>query len=93
MKSERDETMEETKHGDVLVNMDVVGDELWREYDFVEPATGISRVYKIAAPVTVEYRLGGTTHRVTDADDVTHVVPAPGYHCCVVRIGNRPSSV
>lgn len=78
---------------DTLYSMDVVGDETYREYDWFDPVTGAGRVYRINAPKTVEYRLGGTTHRVTDADDVTHILPAPGFYGCAIRIKNRRSEV
>lgn len=87
-------TTHEAEQGDdILLSMEVAGDEVYREYDSYDPMTGANRVYRIASPVTVEYRIGGTTHRVTDADDVTHIVPAPGFYGCVIRIKNRPEGV
>ena len=62
-----------------LKSIDLKGVEAWREYDFA------GRVYRIDNPVTVQFREGGTTHRVTDADGVVHSVPAPGHSGCVVR--------
>ncbi len=79
-----------TTNLDALVSMDTTGDEVSREYAWTCPVTGREVSRSVDAPVSVEYRLGGTTHRVTDANDVTHVLPAPGYFGCVVRIKNRP---
>ena len=53
--------------------------ELWREYDFG------GRVYRIKSPITLFYRIGGTTHRVVDALGIVHCVPAPGINDCVLR--------
>jgi len=62
-----------------LQKIDVDGIEEWREYDFDD------RVYRIEKPVSVEFRAGGETHRVTDSAGVVHCVPAPGQHGCVLR--------
>ena len=62
-----------------LKTIDVSGVEAWREYDFG------GRVYRIENPVTIQYRNGGETHRVTDAVGVVHCVPAPGQHGCALR--------
>ena len=62
-----------------LVKINVAGIEEWREYDFG------GRVYTIAAPVSVQFRPGGETHRVTDSAGVVHCVPAPGVNGCVLR--------
>jgi len=53
--------------------------EAWREYDFG------GRIYRIDNPQKLYYRHGGTTHRVVTADQVTHCVPVPGDHGCVLR--------
>jgi len=57
--------------------------ENYREYEFGPEGERI--VYRIDNPVSLFYRRNGTTHRVVDAKLVTHVVPAPGYHGCVIR--------
>ena len=62
-----------------LTTIDLAGVEEWREYDFS------GRIYRIIAPTRVEFRPGGTTHRVTDAEGVVHCVPAPGRDGCVLR--------
>jgi len=62
-----------------LKKIDVKGVEEWREYDFD------GRIYRIADPVSVEFREGSTTHRVTDAAGIVHCVPAPGQQGCVLR--------
>jgi hypothetical protein len=62
-----------------LTKIDVAGAEEWREYDFA------GRVYRIDKPASVEFRTGGETHRVTDADGVVHCIPAPGRNGCVLR--------
>jgi hypothetical protein len=62
-----------------LKKIDLAGVEAWREYDFC------GRVYRIEKPVSVQFRPGGETHRVTDADDIVHCVPAPGNNGCVLR--------
>ena len=53
--------------------------EEWREYDFE------GRVYRIALPLKLYTREGGTTHRILDSAGVVHCVPAPGYRGCVLR--------
>lgn len=62
-----------------LKKIDVKGIEEWREYDFN------GRVYRINNPISVEFRDGSTTHRVTDSQGVVHCVPAPGQQDCVLR--------
>lgn len=62
-----------------LKKIEVVGVEAWREYDFQ------GRVYRIDKPVSVEFREGGATHRVTDSQGIVHCVPAPGNLGCVFR--------
>jgi hypothetical protein len=62
-----------------LVKIDVAGVEEWREYDFG------GRVYRIEKPAVVQFRKGGTSHRVTDSEGVVHCVPAPGEQGCVLR--------
>lgn len=62
-----------------LISIDVAGVEAWREYDFG------GRVYRIDAPVKVQFRAEGSTHRVTDTKGVVHCVPAPGFHGCALR--------
>lgn len=64
---------------DELRKIDLSGVEEWREYDFS------GRVYRILKPVSVEFRGGGETHRVTDETGIVHCVPSPGHHGCVVR--------
>jgi hypothetical protein len=66
-----------------LKKIDLTGVEEWREYDFN------TRIYRIAAPVSVEFRDGSTTHRVTDAEGTVHCVPAPGHFGCVLRWKGR----
>lgn len=53
--------------------------EMYREYDFND------RVYRIHNPVKLFMRKNGTTHRVLDAMNVIHCVPAPGEKGCVLR--------
>lgn len=64
---------------DNLRKIEVSGVEEWREYDFG------GRVYRIVKPVTVEFRQGGETHRVTTDDGIVHCTPAPGVNGCVLR--------
>lgn len=56
--------------------------EEYREYDFG------SRIYRISRPVRLY--VGATTHRVVDSEGVTHCVPAPGQHDCVLRWKAKP---
>ncbi len=62
-----------------LTKIDLAGVEDWREYDFN------GRVYRIEKPVSVQLRVGGTTHRVVDSEGIVHCVPAPGVGDCVLR--------
>ena len=65
--------------------------EVYREYDFKD-ALDCSRVYRITAPKTLAFRLGGTTHRIVDSEGVVHCVPAPGNCGCVLRWLNKDSN-
>jgi len=71
-----------------LIERDI-SHEIWREYEFgmeLDSVDGFTtRVYRIDRPITLFTRPGGTTHRVVDSDGVTHCVPAPGHHGCVLR--------
>jgi len=62
-----------------MKKIELVSVEEWREYDFS------GRVYRIERPVSVQFRDGSTTHRVTDAEGIVHCVPAPGFQGCVLR--------
>jgi hypothetical protein len=53
--------------------------EEWREYDYG------GTTYRIGKPSKLYCRRGGSTHRVVDTDGITHCVPAPGIHGCVLR--------
>lgn len=46
-------------------------DELYREYVFLPDM----HVYKIAFPIVLIIRAGGTTHRIIDSEGITHCVP------------------
>jgi len=62
-----------------MIKIDVKGVEEWREYDFD------GRTYRIEKPISVEFKKGSTTHRVTDSNGIVHCVPAPGQQGCVLR--------
>ncbi len=62
-----------------LIKIDLRNVEEWREYDFN------GRVYRIDRPISVEFKRGGSTHRVVDLDGIAHCVPAPGQGDCVLR--------
>jgi hypothetical protein len=66
-----------------LEKIELSGAEEWREYDFQ------GRIYRIENPVSVQFRIGGDTHRITDSAGVAHLVPAPGKSGCVVRWKGR----
>jgi hypothetical protein len=68
-----------------LVENDI-SSEAWREYDFG------GRVYIIAEPVKLYYRVGGSTHRVVDSSGVAHCLPGPGYRGCVIRWKSKTAS-
>ncbi len=65
--------------GKILVGPLDIGDECWREYEWMD------HVYRIDLPKSLFYRIGGTTHRVVDDKGVTHCLPAPGHMGCVLR--------
>lgn len=69
-----------------LVKQELLTEE-YREYDFG------GRIYTIYNPKSLYYRVGGTTHRVVDSDDVVHCVPAPGNNGCVLRWKNKDITV
>lgn len=62
---------------------------LWREYEwFANDGAHFGaeiRTYRIKNPVAFYWHEGATTHRVLDAEDVVHIVPAPGQMGCVLR--------
>jgi len=60
-----------------------ISSEVWREYDFG------GRVYRIDTPAKLYTRPGGTTHRVVDAVNIVHCVPAPGVNGCVLRWSSK----
>jgi hypothetical protein len=64
-----------------LKTLDLRGVEEWREYEFGKDRV----VYRIVNPVEVQFRDGGSTHRIVDADGVAHCVPAVGVSGCVLR--------
>jgi hypothetical protein len=71
-----------------------ISKEIWREYDFIDPDSGIKRVYHIDNPVTLFYYVSGhTTHRIVDKDGVAHCPPAPGHFGCVLRWKNFDEKV
>jgi hypothetical protein len=53
-----------------------ISSEEWREYRFGET------VHRINKPKALY--IGTTTHRVVDSEGVTHCLPAPGQHGCVL---------
>lgn len=60
-----------------------ISTELWREYDFD------GRVYRIDSPK--QLYIGIETHRVVDANGITHCVPAPGKNGAVLRWQATPA--
>ena len=59
-------------------------DEEWREYEMPD-GNGGTFVYRIANPVTLFLREGGSTHRVLDAQGIVHLLPGPGYRGTAIR--------
>lgn len=53
--------------------------EAWREYEFPDGSS-----YRIANPVALYYREGGTTHRIVDKDGIVHCIAYPGKNESVV---------
>lgn len=49
-----------------------ISTETWREY------THGDRTFRIWDPVALYYRHGGSTHRIVDANGITHCHPVPG---------------
>lgn len=66
------------------VNLDIAGHEDWREYEFDGLRSRVT--YRIERATNLQYRTGGTSHRVTDENGIVHILPAPGYCGCVVRV-------
>lgn len=60
-----------------------ISNEAWREYAWIDPVTGKERVYRIDSPKRLY--IGNTTHRVADAQNVAHCVPAVGQLGCALR--------
>jgi hypothetical protein len=72
----------------VLLTYDL-SDEAWREYEWY-PSEGFSqRRYRILNPQKLYISSSGTTHRVSDADGIVHVVPTVGRFGCVLRWKNK----
>jgi hypothetical protein len=65
-----------------------ISHEDWREYEWTDPATGNTRVYRIDGPARLFIRPGGTTHRVVDGVGVAHCVPSLGQLGCALRWKN-----
>lgn len=64
--------------------------EAFREYEFTDPgAIGGRQRYRIERPVRLFRDRHGMTERVVDARGVSHCVPAPGVHGCVVRFQSK----
>lgn len=64
--------------GPAMRSNDLTG-EVYREYQFA------GQVYRIDSPVKLFYAVGGTTHRVLDAEGVVHCVPTVGERGCILR--------
>jgi len=58
-----------------------ISEEDYREYDLV----GRSTPYRINAPIALILRNGGTTHRIVDAEGLTHCLPFGGDSGTVLR--------
>lgn len=65
-----------------------ISHEIWREYDFT--GGGVHRIYRIENPKLLFIREGGSTHRIVDANGVTHLCPGPGFRGCIIRWKNPP---
>lgn len=59
--------------------------EAYREYEWIDPATGATRSYRIADPKELHVHATATTHRVVDGEGVVHSVPSVGQLGCVLR--------
>lgn len=66
-----------------------VSTELWREY-IMQDGFGGQVVYRINNPTELHIRPGGSTHRIVDADGVSHLVPGPGYRGTAIRWQSKP---
>ncbi len=77
--------------GKELVGPLPLGDEEWREYEFLVNGDQL-RVYRIDNPKELYYRIGGTTHRVVDSEGITHCIPIPGAFGCVLRWKSDPEA-
>jgi hypothetical protein len=70
-----------------------IDNELWRSYEWIVPELSDNdshelREYIIVNPRYVYIRSGRFTHRVVDADGISHCVPAPGRYGCVLKWEN-----
>lgn len=63
-----------------------ISTERWRSYNWLCPESHNPRHFIIKNPATVHFRPRGLTHRVTNTQGVTHIVPAPGIYGCVVTL-------
>lgn len=80
------------KAGPVVMEKDHVLQEIrnlskeeYREYDFIDPNTGINRVYRINRPSGLFLYAGCTTHRVVDSQGMVHLCPVLGRYGCIIR--------
>lgn len=64
--------------------------EEWRQYEWIDPATGKQVRYRITDAVEVYMYVGSKTHRVVDKDGVAHCVPSVGMYGCVLKWKNKP---
>jgi hypothetical protein len=72
-----------------LERRDITSEE-WRQYSWIDPATGHRMVYKIHNPVAVYLYVGCKTHRVLDEKGVAHCLPSVGMYGCVLTWKNKP---
>ena len=75
---------------DVELTTHDISSEEWREYEWAA-AGNVLRRYRIERPMTLVTRPGGTTHRVVDANGITHCVPTVGYLGCALTWKANPA--
>lgn len=61
-----------------------IGKELYRIYEWTDPISGNQIKHTVNRPVILFYESGHSCHRVVDANDIVHCVPAVGYFGCIV---------
>jgi hypothetical protein len=66
-----------------MIKIDLRGVEKWRRYEW-KGANDEDYEVTFEAPQEVQFREGGTTHRILNKNNIWYIVPAVGHLGCMV---------